>query len=316
MNSLPPLSKSVSTSSSDRESIPLPDSLAPSALGPLVAVGLYPLLVAGAVLAYVLAKSNDWSLSMAFLGYSVVRLVLLLICEFSFPAQRKWRMTRSSFLRDLKFGVINGATFKILGTLVAMLAIDASRYNLGLVQGAPVWVEHVALLLCFEFFQYWAHRISHEERGAVGRLLWRVHVAHHLPTGVYVLMHAVAHPINLGLTMLINVPVILLGASGDAVFFFSALMGLQGLVSHLNVNVRVGPLNYLLVGTELHRFHHSADLREAGNYGAITPFWDLVFGTFVYKPGQLPDRIGVADPEKYPESTEVLKVLGLPFRRP
>jgi sterol desaturase/sphingolipid hydroxylase (fatty acid hydroxylase superfamily) len=292
-----------------------PTSPAHSRFKLLVSWGLYPLLVGGALAVYLLAKSNDWALSQAFMAYAAARLVLLLICEFALPAKREWGMTRASFFRDLKFAVVNGIAFKLIGTLVTALAIDASQFNLGLVHGAPVWAEVLALVLCFEFFQYWMHRFSHEERGAVGRFLWRVHAAHHLPSGVYLFMHAVGHPLNLVWVMLVNAPLVLLGASSEAMFFFGALMGLQGLVSHLNVGVRAGPLNYLLVGTELHRYHHSADLREAGNYGAITPFWDLVFGTFVYRPGQLPERIGVANPEQYPHSTEVLKVIGLPIRR-
>jgi sterol desaturase/sphingolipid hydroxylase (fatty acid hydroxylase superfamily) len=40
-------------------------------------------------------------------------------------------------------------------------------------------------------------------------------------------------------------------------------------VSHFNVNSRVAWLNYLLVGTELHRYHHNADPTEAKNFGAV-----------------------------------------------
>jgi sterol desaturase/sphingolipid hydroxylase (fatty acid hydroxylase superfamily) len=92
-------------------------------------------------------------------------------------------------------------------------------------------------------------------------------------------------------------------------------MGLQGLVSHFNVDIKAGPLNYLLVGTELHRFHHSANLDEAKNFGVLTPFWDLIFGTFCYSPRQLPSTLGVADPAQYPASTAIGQVLMLPFRR-
>ena len=72
--------------------------------------------------------------------------------------------------------------------------------------------------------------------------------------------------------------------------------------------------DYLLVGTELHRFHHSADMREAKNYGVLTPVWDLVFGTFSYHPGQLPRALGVAHKSDYPASNEIAKVMLLPFR--
>jgi sterol desaturase/sphingolipid hydroxylase (fatty acid hydroxylase superfamily) len=65
----------------------------------------------------------------------------------------------------------------------------------------------------------------------------------------------------------------------------------------------------------LHRFHHSANLRESQNYGAIISLWDIVFGTFYYKPSTSPERLGVDDVEAYPDSNEIFKVLALPFRK-
>ena len=88
---------------------------------------------------------------------------------------------------------------------------------------------------------------------------------------------------------------------------------MQGLFSHLNVDIKAGPLNYLLIGTELHRRHHSANLQEAGNFGALTPFWDMVFGSFSYSGSQLPERLGTAGDELYPSSNEYLACLALPF---
>lgn len=282
-------------------------------LSPWITWGLYPLVVAGIFFAWWGAKTWGWPLSTALLVYAIARFLLLFACEWLFPAGPDWGMSLYSFVRDLKYAFVNGLTMRAMRLAIAMLAIDASRYNLGLVQGAPVWVEVIALLLTYEFFQYWVHRICHEARGPVGGFLWRMHAAHHLPTGVYLLMHPVGHPLNVVPVMLLTAPLVVLGASSDALYFFGALVSLQGLVSHLNVNIRVGPLNYFLVGTELHRYHHSADLAESKNYGAITPFWDIVFGTFVYRPGVLPERLGVAEPDQYPASGELLKVLALPF---
>jgi len=113
----------------------------------------------------------------------------------------------------------------------------------------------------------------------------------------------------------VQLPMVVLGARPETIFLFNALMGLQGLLSHYNVDIKAGPMNYLLVGTELHRYHHSADIHEAKNYGVLIPFWDLVFGTFEYHPNRLPKALGVQDPAHYPASTEVLKVLALPFKR-
>jgi sterol desaturase/sphingolipid hydroxylase (fatty acid hydroxylase superfamily) len=179
----------------------------------------------------------------------------------------------------------------------------------------PAVVEFVAVLLTFEFLQYWFHRLSHEPRGPVSGWLWKLHVAHHLPDKVYLLMHPVGHPLNFIVSLaLVQLPLVTLGARQETLFLFNALMGLQGLVSHFNVDIKAGPLNYLLVGTELHRFHHSARLDEAKNFGVLTPFWDLVFGTFRYDAKRLPEALGVVDPEQYPPSRAIGSVLMLPFQ--
>jgi len=84
----------------------------------------------------------------------------------------------------------------------------------------------------------------------------------------------VGHPLNFIVSLaIVQLPLVTLGARPETLFLFNALMGLQGLVSHFNVDIKAGPLNYLLVGAELHRFHHSANLNEAQNFGVLTPFW-------------------------------------------
>ena len=170
--------------------------------------------------------------------------------------------------------------------------------------------------LTAEFLQYWFHRACHEGKGAFGRWLWRVHVAHHLPDRVYLVMHGVMHPINLVASFaIIQGSLVLLGASPQSIFMLSAMMGLHGLISHFNVDIKAGWLNYLFIGTELHRFHHSADPAESKNYGVFLTIWDIVFGTFYYKPDHVPDRLGVDEPGAYPHSESFLQVLALPFRR-
>lgn len=175
-------------------------------------------------------------------------------------------------------------------------------------------VGFVLTALAYEFLQYWFHRISHEAKGPVGGWLWRVHVAHHLPSGVYLVMHAVRHPLGLIFSFVImQGTLIAMGASQQSIFLLTSLMGLHGLISHFNVDMKAGVFNYVFVGPELHRYHHSASAKESLNYGVLTPLWDLVFGTFYYRPEQQPARLGVANPQHYPQSHEFLKVLALPF---
>jgi sterol desaturase/sphingolipid hydroxylase (fatty acid hydroxylase superfamily) len=129
-------------------------------------------------------------------------------------------------------------------------------------------------------------------------------------------VYVVAHPINaIVVRLILTAPLFFLGFSTEAIFVASVIVGLQGVVSHLNVDIRAGWLNYVLVGTELHRYHHSADAAEAMNYGTVVPFWDIIFGTFIYRPGIPPCALGVSSPSEYPADREILHVLGLPFAR-
>jgi sterol desaturase/sphingolipid hydroxylase (fatty acid hydroxylase superfamily) len=286
-----------------------------SHLDAIVSFAFYPLLLAATLTLFAAAVTRGWNLATVFAWMAGARFALLLAVEFLHPARPEWRMTWSSFWRDLKYMAVNGGTAAALKFGLGWLALDLSRFNTGLVTGMPAVVEFLAVLLTFEFFQYWFHRISHDARGPVGRWLWKLHVVHHLPDKVYLLMHPVAHPLNFIVSLVIvQLPLVTLGARPETLFLFNALMGLQGLVSHFNVDIKAGPLNYLLVGTELHRFHHSASLDEAKNFGVLTPFWDLVFGTFRYDPRRLPEALGVVDPSQYPPSTAIGKVLMLPLR--
>jgi len=109
-------------------------------------------------------------------------------------------------------------------------------------------------------------------------------------------------------------PISALGFSSEVILIFGLIMLLQGQFSHFNMNIRAGLFNYILTGTELHRYHHSANTAEAKNYGSITPIWDLVFGTFHYRPGHLPDSLGLADAKLYPRVENVWSVIKFPFR--
>lgn len=280
-----------------------------------ISYALYPLLLLGTLALFGLSVARHWSLATVLLCMGAGRLALLLLVETLHPARPEWKMSWASFRRDLKYMAVNGGISWLLKLGIGWLALDLSRLNTGLVTGMPMAVEFLLLLLGFELLQYGYHRLSHEGPGRWGAWLWKVHAAHHLPDKVYLLMHPVGHPINMLLSLLIvQLPLVMLGARPETLFLFNALMGLQGLVSHFNVDIKAGPLNYLLVGTELHRYHHSSAREEAGNYGVLTPFWDLVFGTFVYRPGRLPAGLGVEAPAQYPDSNALRQVLMLPFR--
>jgi sterol desaturase/sphingolipid hydroxylase (fatty acid hydroxylase superfamily) len=54
-------------------------------------------------------------------------------------------------------------------------------------------------------------------------------------------------------------------------------------------------------------------MSEALNYGATLAIWDLVFGTFVYRPGVAPAELGTDPESALPEYRRIPSVLALPF---
>ncbi|MFS2136052.1 sterol desaturase family protein [Duganella sp. Dugasp56] len=275
----------------------------------------YPLaLAATLVFIHAAVGGRLGPLGQAYPVYLLTLIATMVALERLAPMRSEWNMTRASFLRrDLPMLVVNGAT--IAATTQAVTWLAGRHAGLPLHHSALPWqVEAVCAVLMSDFLWYWLHRYSHEGRGWLGRWLWKTHAVHHLPGEVYVFMHVVGHPINSAyVRVLLMLPAILFGFSPAAVFAASAFNGFQGLVSHFNVDARAGWFNRLLIGTELHRFHHSANLDEAGNYGATVSIWDQLFGTFRL-PGTAPERLGVADREQYPGDRQLVRLLGLPFR--
>jgi sterol desaturase/sphingolipid hydroxylase (fatty acid hydroxylase superfamily) len=245
-----------------------------------------------------------------------ILLPVYLVIEFTLPYEKRWAMTWASAWADFKFVVLNGATIAATSAGLAYVTISTSGRHHGPASDWPIAAQVVAALVIFEAINYAIHRAMHEMRGPFGRFLWGTHAAHHLPPRLYLIMHAVFHPINALIIQAgaITVPIWLMGYSPQAAAMFLMINGSHALISHFNVDVRAGWMNYLFIGTELHRYHHSAMVSDAGNFGATLSIFDWMFGTFVYHPGVAPQELGVDPNSGLPAYERFGAVLALPFR--
>lgn len=278
--------------------------------------GLYPMLLAwvGACVAYGLAHPEALTMVLAVKGGVMVSGLLLL--EWLVPYQRRWGMTwRHLVRRDLVFIAINGATLALLSQGLLALSIGVAAEADGLASTWPLWLQVVAGLVVFETLQYSTHRWMHVGRGPVGAFLWRTHSIHHLPQQLYVVMHAVFHPFNAIIVRVVVqlLPVWVLGYDPLAAFVFGSIIALHGTVSHLNLDMRAGWLNYLFVGPELHRYHHGADGQEATNLASTLSPFDWLFGTFEYRPGIPPRTLGLREEDGYPAQHAPLRAALFPL---
>jgi sterol desaturase/sphingolipid hydroxylase (fatty acid hydroxylase superfamily) len=72
--------------------------------------------------------------------------------------------------------------------------------------------------------------------------------------------------------------------------------------SHSNLDWRIGPLIYVFVGPEMHRWHHAKDPRfQACNFGNNLSIFDWAFGT-AHLGADQPKEFGLRDPS-YPEGS-------------
>ncbi len=240
----------------------------------------------------------------------------LLLLEWLVPYRRRWGMTWRLFLRrDLVFIAINGATLGLTSFGLTALSIGVAGHMQGPMTGQPLWLQVVVGLLVFESLQYWIHRTMHTGRGPLSRWLWRTHAIHHLPQQLYLVMHAVFHPFNAIIIRLAVqlLPVWVLGYDPVAAFAFGAILALHGTVSHANLDIRAGWLNYVFVGPQLHRVHHAAEGQRAVNFAATLSLFDLVFGTLDYRPETPPRVLGLRKQDGYPGQQQPFRSLAFAF---
>ncbi|MDA1122271.1 MAG: sterol desaturase family protein, partial [Bacteroidetes bacterium] len=152
------------------------------------------------------------------------------------------------------------------------------------------WVQVLLLLSINDFFRYWYHRWMHESP-----FMWRWHSVHHSSRRLYWFNGTRSHPIE-GLVsgFLWGIPLAFVQAPVEIVFVTGLLGRTIGRFQHTNLDVILGPFDYIFSSPKNHRYHHSKKIEEGNsNYGGDVIFWDILFGSFSLPKGQQPsDDIG------------------------
>ncbi len=157
------------------------------------------------------------------------------------------------------------------------------------IQALPFWLELFLVILVADLVQYWTHRAYHETK------LWRLHAVHHSAKHMDWMAGSRQHLIEILLTRsLVLAPIFVLGFSKEVIDAYIVVVGFQAVFNHCNVNVRLGPLRYLIVTPNFHHWHHSQD-KEAldTNYAAHFAFLDYIFGTAAKSDRMWPAEYGV-----------------------
>lgn len=264
----------------------------------------FPLLLGSALWLWRELLERGFSAAAAFALPTAAAALLILALERVFPAFASWQRSRGDVPVDLCHAVSVSLTNRLvqLGIPMALLPLSsrlAGAAGQGLWPLGWHWSAGLGLaLLTAELFQYWEHRLMHEWDA-----LWRFHATHHSAPRLYFLNAARFHPLDIAIDTACGlVPLVLLGCPGEIQSAFALFTAVFGYLQHANLELRLGPLNYLFSMAELHRWHHSRDLRQAStNYGSNLSVWDLAFGTFFWpRDRRPPEDVGIPDLPAFP----------------
>ena len=255
--------------------------MARSLAGVVTAVS-YPAVLGTGFAVYATLLWLGWAVALASYVAVLTGAALVTLHETKLPYRREWRPTGGVVTADALFmGTVQGVLPLLLSfTVVIWLAGLLDTTGLSIDGLWPVGVSLAAqvclMLLAADFPRYWLHRAFHGVP-----TMWRLHAVHHSPHQLYWLNVGRFHPIEKSIQYAVDsLPFALLGAPQETLAAYFVFYAINGFFQHSNCMVRLGPLNYVVSGPELHRWHHSEILAESNNnYGNNLILWDILFGT-------------------------------------
>lgn len=273
----------------------------------------YPAIVLLAVSTFWLLRQLGAGLAWAPYVATAIAGLAVWVTEWRLPYRATWRPTLRDIAGDGAFALVTQVVMPVMLGWLAVWLVQGLLANRGLTLELwpshwPVAAQVVLKIVVGDFLRYWLHRWSHEWLP-----LWRWHAPHHQPSKLYCWNVLRFHPTDKALQFLCDsLPFIVLGMGPEIFAYYFVVYAASGLLQHSNCDIRLGWLNYLVSGPEVHRWHHSTDVTEAShNYAHTLIVWDVLFGTY-YRPRQAVGELGLAD-RAYPSS--FLGQMAAPFRR-
>lgn len=279
----------------------------------VIQYGAYPAVMLGSIWANVsLMEAGAGILLATYLPVTIGTLLIIRL-EVRMPYRASWKPSGKEVAEDSAFlALVHVVWPKLLsiGVAFALFELWTGRDWLSYAiwpREWPIPLQAIAMALVVDSTRYWLHRISHEWEP-----LWRFHAVHHSPHRLYTLNVGRFHPIDKSLQFLLDaLPFIVMGVPSAVLSLYFVFYAVNGFFQHSNVDIKLGLLNYLMSGPELHRWHHSMIKEESNhNYGNHLIVWDWLFGTRYLPSDREVKALGLVN-RRYP--TGFMQQMAAPF---
>jgi sterol desaturase/sphingolipid hydroxylase (fatty acid hydroxylase superfamily) len=227
-------------------------------------------------------------------------IIVVALLEAVMPRRAAGELLGVRWFGNFSLTIIGAVLVRALFPVVGVgWAVFCAERRLGLLNQVswPGWVELGLTLVVIDFVYYIQHYLLHRIP-----VLWRLHRTHHSDLEYDFTTGVRFHPFeSVYSTAALMGAILALGAPPVAVLASQLLAVAVALVEHANIRVPFSldrVLRVVVVTPDMHRIHHSQDVREGeSNFSNTFSWWDRLFGTYVDQPAAGHDGIvfGVAE---------------------
>ena len=234
-----------------------------------------------------------------FFNISYVFLIIALYAlEVYMPHENLWRESDGQFWQDLGHTLSSKGTVQLIVMFSGLIGLTEFIKPVADSVDHGIWPRHWPMavqatmgVVIAELPLYWAHRLGH-----TWKPMWRFHAVHHSVQKLWIVNTGRFHFMDSLIKIVASMAILMaLGAPMEVVHWLMAVTAFIGIMTHCNVEMRFGFLSWWFNTPELHRWHHSMDLREGDkNYCENVMIWDHVFGTYFRETWRRPPvKIGI-----------------------
>ncbi len=238
--------------------------------------------------------------------------LIVWMLEIFFPWRKDQKIIRTDFWLDGFYMFFNFFLFSLIG-YYAISNVFVTLFNdglsqLGITNGIaieintlPFWIKILFAFLLKDFIQWNIHRLLHRSNW-----LWQFHKVHHSVKQMGFAAHLRFHWMeNVIYRTIQYIPLAMLGFGINDYLLANMLSLVIGHFNHANINLRLGPLKYLLNNPQMHIWHHAKDLpsqyRYGINFGISLSIWDYIFKTNYIPHSGRDIELGFPGDEQFPK---------------